>query len=364
MDLKNEKPLAKCHIKDGEIFYYLDFHDLDKVCVHNQLGKDLIDFVWIDEALIQNVFSSIFEKYLYCVSIKMSFDDIFDALLESTRTAANKNGYLSAYILMVIEILLKPFIDKEFIELIAEYHGATHDDLVNTYYVQDLKGMLIKIMPLLISSQQKALEEDLELIIGDKSNLKDYTPAQRLYMLEHSKSLSTNYLETKFFSTLDSPFDFRDMDDKMIKKAIDRNQIDFYEMYELQTIDDMLRFEMVQMISKNCLFKRCKYCCKFFIPTGRTDSEYCDRIMSGEVKPCNEIGAFRVRNIKMKDSPIHKAYMQAYHRMDSRKRHGNLTQKKFQEWSWQAIDMRDKCLASKITLEEYQVWLDQTKKRE
>jgi len=55
--------------------------------------------------------------------------------------------------------------------------------------------------------------------------------------------------------------------------------------------------------------------------------------------------------------------MSPYSRMDSQKRCGSITQKEFNDWSWQAIDKRDRCLAGEIMFDEFQKWLDKTKKR-
>ncbi|MBR6670864.1 MAG: hypothetical protein IKL31_09025, partial [Ruminococcus sp.] len=57
-----------------------------------------------------------------------------------------------------------------------------------------------------------------------------------------------------------------------------------------------------------------------FIPKGRADSAYCDRIVNGETKPCNEIGALNVFKTNHVNDEIFKAYQKAYRRMDSRKR--------------------------------------------
>ena len=96
---------------------------------------------------------------------------------------------------------------------------------------------------------------------------------------------------------------------------------------------------------------------------GRTDSEYCTRIMSAEGRPCNEIGAFRVRSAKLNNNPIYRAYSQAYRRLDSQKRVGSITNRQFNEWSYKASIKRDECVEGKISLEEFTEWLNKTKKR-
>ncbi|MPM37066.1 hypothetical protein SDC9_83672 [bioreactor metagenome] len=82
-----------------------------------------------------------------------------------------------------------------------------------------------------------------------------------------------------------------------------------------------------------------------------------------KIKPCNEIGASRICTAKLQTDPILKVYKKAYSRMDSQKCWGSIDQKEFNDWSWQAIEKRDRCLAGEISLDEFQEWLDKTKKR-
>ena len=170
------------------------------------------------------------------------------------------------------------------------------------------------------------------------------------------------YLGTSFSLSIDCVANLRDVSGEALQRHIKENNTEFIEMYELPKIDDMLRFEMVQTVLRQRPFKRCKYCGKLFIPSGRSDSEYCERIATHEDKPCNVIGAYRTRDADVKNNKIKSEYKKAYNRMYSRKRHG-LIDDEFTTWSCQAIEQRDKCLDGKISFEAYKAWLDETKER-
>ena len=103
--------------------------------------------------------------------------------------------------------------------------------------------------------------------------------------------------------------------------------------YPLETMDDVIRLDIMQMLVNKVKFKPCKCCGHYFIPGGRVNSEYCDRIMPGETKPCNEIGALKTFDIVHKNDDIHKAYITAYRRMDSRQRAKLITKDEFKESS-------------------------------
>ena len=128
--------------------------------------------------------------------------------------------------------------------------------------------------------------------------------------------------------------------------------------YPLETMDDVIRFDMMQMLVNKVKFKPCKCCGHYFIPGGRVNSEYCDRIMPGETKPCNEIGALKTFDIVHKDDDIHKAYITAYRRMDSRQRAKLITKDEFKQFGKIARAERKKCYNGEITLEQFKTWLD------
>ncbi len=71
-------------------------------------------------------------------------------------------------------------------------------------------------------------------------------------------------------------------------------------IYPLETMDDVIRFDIMQMLANKIKFKPCKCCGHYFVPGGRTNSEYCDRIMPGETRPCNEFGALKTFDITHK----------------------------------------------------------------
>ena len=364
--LKNKEPIAKAHIKDNEIYFFFNFASFAKISCHNHLGKDLIDFIWMDRQNTQNIFNLLFSRYLLCKHNKFTKDSILDDLIEYMRPLVNKNTYLTAYIASAIDFLMRDTIEDADFLVICELLNCdfeNRNELSETYTQDDLKGIVFRELPEIISAQQDYLDADLELLTNKESPLIEYTPAQRLVILGNMGSLKLEYLSTSFSSSIDCVDDLRDLKGGALRRHIKENNTEFIEMYELPEISDMLRFEMVQTVLHQRPFKRCKYCERLFIPSGRSDSEYCSRIMPGEEKPCNAIGAYRVRDAAVQNNNVKKAYKKAYDRMYSRKRNGLISDSEFTAWSWQAIDMRDQCLDGEISFEEYKMWLDKTKER-
>lgn len=355
--------LARGYIKDGEIWFHISAPMFNGVTVHQQLGVDLLNFVWFDKSLIEDSFEVLYRRYIVLVSAKVSDDDAIDDLLRYIKPLMGRNAYLDVYIIKAIEYLVSDGKDKDILSQIANSMGIECGEFIEAYVSEDLKGFVLSKLPEVIVFHQKFLNEAIEISIGDTSELKGFTPAQRLFILAKFKGFRETYFNMQFQSSLNTTVDFRDMDEASVKSAISESNIEFFEMYDLPTVDDMLRFELFQLILHECSFKRCKYCSKYFVPLGRSDSEYCSRIMPDETKPCNEIGASRIRTAKLQTDPILKAYKKAYSRMDSQKRCGSISQKEFNDWSWQAIEKRDHCMTGDISPDEFQEWLDRTKRR-
>ena len=132
---------------------------------------------------------------------------------------------------------------------------------------------------------------------------------------------------------------------------------------ELDTVDDLLRYELFLLVTQGKGYKFCKNCGKPFIPDGRSDKLYCDRIMKGADKPCSEIGANLTEQRKITQNPIWKAYRTAYQRLHKRLELGYMQEEEYAAWKDEAAQKRDLCLAGKLSEEEYLDWINRTSRR-
>jgi hypothetical protein len=130
------------------------------------------------------------------------------------------------------------------------------------------------------------------------------------------------------------------------------------ELYEIDSIRDLFRFEFVKMIERDIFIKKCKNCGRFFIPSRRSDTEYCDRVFGETGRRCSEIGATLRYEKKVAENPAWEAYKKAYRRFNSRTRAGKMTRGEFLEWSDRAAGKRDECLAGTLPFDEYIAWLE------
>ena len=135
------------------------------------------------------------------------------------------------------------------------------------------------------------------------------------------------------------------------------------ELYEVDAIDDLLRFEFIKMVERDIFIKKCRNCGHFFMPKRRADAEYCERIIEGSQRKCSEIGATLRYERKVAENPILEAYSKAYKRFNSRTRAKKMTQGEFLAWSEQARKLRDECMAGQLPFDEFAAWLEQGRVR-
>ncbi|MCL2109930.1 MAG: DUF6076 domain-containing protein [Oscillospiraceae bacterium] len=90
---------------------------------------------------------------------------------------------------------------------------------------------------------------------------------------------------------------------------------------------------------------------------------FCDKIASGETKPCSIIGSLKLHKAAKADNPVHEAHTKAYRRMNSKARTKRITQSEFLTWSDEARAKRDLCLRGELKFEEFAGWLDADKKK-
>ena len=83
-----------------------------------------------------------------------------------------------------------------------------------------------------------------------------------------------------------------------------------------------------------------------------------NHIAPGETtKTCKDVGAKNTFDQKVKTNPVWQLHQRAYKTHYARMKKKNMTQQEFLEWSNKAADLRDQCLAGKITVDEFKAFL-------
>lgn len=284
------------------------------------------------------------------------------------------------------DIALKNGIDLRFDENFNDEEYEIHDvfletkeETINTFLMLQLclqktdeiseqrnKEFLLffeKIKEALILDILKKQDETKTRIImlGEYSNekiIRNLKPEQRMYLYELKGVYDLNYymnlIETNTIF-LDTSFKARYMVEKKLNKEdsqlnvielaekIQQENIEVQEVYELDSAEEQIRFELFKVIQNNIIIKKCTNCGQLFIPD-KTDQLYCTNLYNDTEKTCKELGALIKRNEKVKDSKILKEYNREYKRMYGIHYNHNkeFKEKKFKEWSKEARKLVDK----------------------
>ena len=102
---------------------------------------------------------------------------------------------------------------------------------------------------------------------------------------------------------------------------------------------------------------------RYFILDGRCDIAYCPRPLAHQPeKTCQDVGALNKYMDKVHAVPIRTEFHKAYKRNHSRVRVGSITQTEFLEWSDEARDKRDQCIAGEMDKDEFMEWTNQDRR--
>jgi hypothetical protein len=146
--------------------------------------------------------------------------------------------------------------------------------------------------------------------------------------------------------------------DEESAKYILTTQPRFVDSYWFNSLADVMYFELMNVVKGNIVIKRCENCNRYFVPVGRNDAMYCNRIAPGSEKTCVEIGAIRKYEKDIENNPIRKAY-----RMEYKKRYARVLKAKpdtvremknrFEEWARVMKVARDEALAGSLPFEKF-----------
>lgn len=270
------------------------------------------------------------------------------------------------------------------IELIF-YEWTKKIDKVSDKKHKEYMQYFYTIRDLLINNfmEKKAdLKERLELIskYSNNSLVRNLSVPEKLYLYEAKRVFDIHYLntnpahalfldtkfKTKYIADNELSFEERRLDVDKIVEIMKKKNVVAEEVYEIETAEDQIRFELFKVIQNNFVINKCENCGRLFIPAttsnnpyqkGRNDQKYCNNLYKDTGKTCKEIGAIYKRKEKVENSSILQEYNREYKRIH--RAHYTHTrefkEKKFKEWSKKARKLRDTYADDQI--EEFKIEL-------
>jgi len=231
-------------------------------------------------------------------------------------------------------------------------------------------GLAVLFLAYDLKSKRTAYSGDISAITENNKALEGLTLTQKLLVLDcQRKTAGKNALYSKFsdglWKTTFEPFPQipENLSDKKIKDFIMKNSVEYRQICDIPHINGLIVYELLNILTSGAVIKKCRYCGNYFIPLGRSDTVFCDRIAKGETKPCRIIGSLKLHKAAKADNPIHDAHIKAYRRMNSKARTRRITQSEFLAWTDEARKKRDLCLNGELDFNNFAEWLDADKKK-
>jgi len=331
------------------------------------IGQQLLDFIYYDLKKLNEALD-----HAYSIAHYFKEPD-FEGTLKRLDT---QNVYLRFFVELFFDTTIhgKPNTKAGFEALRHQYPQEiafleqNSEKFKTVTYRTISKPFLIGIFSVHAMGMQSFMKQQLEFCMDGRNDEKYQllSPVERLYIYEQwrkSKGEQPLYFETDtFFSRLviseeistDGEFSIEELADKLKKQ---KPQI--AEMTVLPTGWALMRFELMKMISQGVPIKKCANCERYFILDGRSDIAYCSRPLADQPeKTCQDVGALNKYMGKVQADPIRKEFHKAYKRNHSRVRVGTMTQTEFLEWSDEAREKRDQCIAGEMDEAKFMEWIN------
>ena len=250
----------------------------------------------------------------------------------------------------------------EWAKKINKISDKKHKEYVE--YFETIRDLLINNF-----MEKKAdLKERLELIskYSNNSLVRNLSVPEKLYLYEAKRVFDIHYLntnpahalfldtkfKTKYIADTELSFKERRLEVDKIVEIMKEKNIVAEEVYEIETAEDQIRFELFKVIQNNFVINKCENCGRLFIPVtssknsnqkGRNDQKYCNNLYLDTGKTCREIGAIYKRKEKVENSSILQEYNREYKRIHGfhYKHTKEFKEKQFKEWSKKARKLRD-----------------------
>lgn len=324
------------------------------------LGGALCDFAAVSPQISEKLFQILRKKFVTDVSNRIDTPTM-GAYVPFLRKALETNPYLFIYLKFYAECLILSRNDREAIYdtlkdfLSSEIADEHLKDMFVTGDAEQTAEWLGKVICDDLEFRRSRTKRQVEDIVSPDSSLAKYTAAQRLYIL---KMESGSGLNRKFRMELASEHDFdRSANLGTVKATLLEKNSTVLAEYEIDNPDDLIALELFHTVQNELPIKKCRCCGEYFVPSGRSDSEYCSRISLGENKRCAQIGAMRTFKGKYAENPIYAEYNRAYKRNHSRLRNGKLYDEEFRDWSAAARRARDEFIKENKTVEQFRLYL-------
>ncbi len=135
--------------------------------------------------------------------------------------------------------------------------------------------------------------------------------------------------------------------------------------FNCHTIESACFITLLELIKNDTPIYVCKNCGKYFIPSSKKNTLYCDNIYE-HGKTCQEIGAMITYNEKLKKDEVNALYrktLSAKKMLANRNPDIPIYLEKYEKWKEEANKFKDDIKQGLKTQEDFKNWIEETRKK-
>ncbi len=170
--------------------------------------------------------------------------------------------------------------------------------------------------------------EEASFIIG--SGVIDCKNSGAYKMLKGS--VKADVILDKLYATYETPKDMLSfLCGKEFAVSMENFGGEILPAFEVKTKEDLFLLELTAAFSSDRPLKKCEHCGKYFIPTGRTDAVYCDRV-GEDGYSCKKIGAHRQYRKQSRENDVKAMYDKITKHNRYLKNCGKISERDYDRW--------------------------------
>jgi len=314
-----------------------------------QIGDGLVSFCELDI----NPFVIKMKELLEIPFAIQNYDDIRKAAFTAADVFKDKHEYAHFFMIGALNnILLQPIVLKDEKEVSAAVNNESEE--MNQQRMEHLREC-IRYFDSVVSLYD-IFSFALSLCL-DKDNHTDRSVAERVNAFYFKYPDLSGFTIPTGFAIMPTKKGFLDYkktqqindagitDTRELLAAVntDKSKVSLLPYYHVQSLDEMLFLEFVEMLKQGIQVKRCGLCSKYFVLIDKRKREYCDREYEGG-KTCQEIGPLLryeqsmesdeyLRKFETEYNKIYSRFYRADGKTDAEFSGKDMTRDEFRTWS-------------------------------
>ena len=348
---KTTKPLAYSYVENDRIYYIAELPHYGEISWSTELGFMLVTFSSLDEHDVEGICTTLLN---HC-QVARNFSEDPEFLLRVLGNLMSREGYAewNSVVLLYLIAYLRILLDDEVDMRVLDFDDLEWHEGLLDFIQEDTTDHCLGAYSN-ISMLRESLHERQEVLVAaldqiTESSWKDDSTLLQAQMKENER-------DEVFHSRWNTEF-------PTVCRAKIEEPGQYAQMTALYTIQDFLRHHLLQVLLHHVNITRCCCCMNYFIPLGRSDTIYCDRINSEYDAPCSKIGPQVMAQEKREHDPITRIYHRAYKRMHQRMTEEYNTFEEYDAWYQEARRQKACCEKGEITLKEFENWIDATSRQ-